>query len=143
MRFDAANLPKLGTKSKCLGVREPGNADVDLDNEGNVKLNGRGMSVVSDWRLLPGFLVPPHLENEFNGASGRGLRVFVHGEGGFVEAAVAESLCLRHKTSSDTAGNVVPTASLPLAHFQAALQATRSGWFVAVLSATTKDISPQ
>ena len=90
MRVEVDNLPKIGTQSKCLGVREPGNADIDLDDSGNVKLNGRGLSVVSDWRRLPGFLIPEHLENEFNGASGRGLRVFVHGAEGFNEGDVAE-----------------------------------------------------
>ena len=130
MRVEADNLPKLGTLSKCLGVREPGNADIDLDEVGKVQLNGRGLSVVSNWRLLPGFLVPPHLESEFNGASGRGLRVFVHGVGGFDEGDVAEGLCLRHKPGNDKAGNVTPTASVPLAQFQAALQATRTGWTI-------------
>src|SRR5947209_2387229 len=130
MRADADNLPKVGTQSKCLGVREPGNADVDLEDDGKVKLNGRGMAVVNNWRLLPGFLVPAHLESEFNGASGRGLRVFVHGEGGFDEDEVAAGLCLRHKPGNDKAGNVTPTASVPLADFQAALRDTRSGWSI-------------
>ena len=92
MRVDIDDLPELGVRSKCLGVREPGNADVDLDDSGNVKLNGRGLSVVADWRLLPGFLVPEHLEDEFNGASGKGIRIFVHGSQGFAEGDVAEGL---------------------------------------------------
>jgi hypothetical protein len=130
MRVDADNLPKVGTQSKCLGVREPGNADVDLDGSGNVKLNGRGLSVVADWRLLPGFLVPEHLENEFNGASGRGLRIFVHGSGEFSEGDVAEGLFLRHKPRSDKAGNVTPVASVSLAQFQKDLQAARASWII-------------
>jgi hypothetical protein len=87
-----------------------------------------GLSVVADWRLLPGFLVPEHLENEFNGASGRGLRIFVHGTGGFDEGDVATGLFLHHKPPNDRAGNVTPTASVPLAQFQADLQATRPDW---------------
>jgi hypothetical protein len=128
MRVDQDGLPKVGTQSKCLGVREPGNADIDLDDSGNVQLNGRGLSVVSDWRLLPGFLVPEHLEDEFNGASGKALRVFVHGSGGFAEGDVAKGLCLRHKPHNDKAGNVTPKAAVALAQFQKDLQATRPDW---------------
>jgi hypothetical protein len=130
MRVDADNLPRVGIQSKCLGVREPGNADVDLDDSGNVKLNGRGLSVVSDWRLLPGFLVPEHLESEFNGASGKGLRVFVHGSGEFSEGNVAAGLLLRHKPRSTTSGNVTPASLVPLGQFQQNLQATRSAWVI-------------
>lgn len=128
MRVDPDGLPKVGTQSKCLGAREPGNADIDLDGSGNVVLNGRGLSVVSDWRLLPGFLVPEHLEDEFNGASGKGLRVFVHGSGKFEEGDVATGLRLQHKPHNDKAGNVAPKASVPLAQFQKDLRATRPDW---------------
>jgi hypothetical protein len=40
MRVDNNSLPLVGSRSKCLGVREPpsGNADVDLDDAGNVVL---------------------------------------------------------------------------------------------------------
>ena len=132
MRVDEDGLPKVGSQSKCLGVREPParHADVDLEDSGNVKLNGRGMSVVSDWRLLPGHLVPEHLESEFNGASGRGLRIFVHGSEVFANGEVAEGLSLILKPHNDKGGNVTPTTSVPLAQFQEALQATRAGWAI-------------
>jgi hypothetical protein len=46
-------------------------ADVDRDVGGNVVLNRRGLSVVvADWRQLPGHLLPEHLDDGFNGASG-------------------------------------------------------------------------
>jgi hypothetical protein len=130
MRADVDDLPQVGVRSKCLGVREPGNADIDLDESGNVKLNGRGLSVVADWRLLPGFLVPEHLEDEFNGASGRGLRIFVHGSQGFAEGDVAEGLRLQHKPRNVQAGNVTPVASVSLSQFQKDIQATRAGWVI-------------
>lgn len=130
MRVDTDDLPELGVRSKCLGVREPGNADVDLDDSGNVKLNGRGLSVVADWRLLPGFLVPEHLEDEFNGASGKGIRIFAHGSQGFAEGDVAEGLFLRHKPRNNRAGNVTPTLSISLPQFQKDLRATRAAWVI-------------
>jgi hypothetical protein len=133
MRVDGDGFPKVGSQSKCLGVREPPNphADVDLDAGGNVVLNRRGLSVVADWRQLSGHLLPEHLDDGFNGASGKGMQVFVHGTGRFTdEDAVAESLALVHKRGTTTSGNVTPRASVPLAQFQADLRATREGWSV-------------
>jgi hypothetical protein len=131
MRVDSDGLPKVGNQSKCLGVREPPNqyADVDIDQGGNVVLNRRGMSVVADWRLLPGHLLPEHLDDGHNGASGKGMRVFVHGTGEFADAtAVAAALILLHKPRTSNSGNVTPKASVPLAQFQKDLHATRSSW---------------
>ena len=133
MRVNADNLPMVGARSKCLGVREPPspNADIDVDVGGNVVLNRRGLSVVADWRLLPGHLIPEHLESEFNGASGKGMQVFVHGEGAFIEEAVAAGLLLLHKPKNDKSGNVAPSASVALAQFQSDIQATRPHWRIA------------
>jgi hypothetical protein len=133
MRVDGDGLPKVGSQSKCLGVREPPNAhaDVDLDDAGNVVLNRRGLSVVADWRQLSGHLVPEHLDDGANGASGKGMQVFVHGTGDFTDAsAVAENLVLLHKQGRNNSGNVTSKASVPLAQFQRDLQATRPGWSV-------------
>jgi len=132
MRAEADGLPKVGAQSKCLGVREPPNAhaDVNIDASGYVILNRRGMSVVAAWTDLPGHLIPEHLDDGLNGASGKGMRVFVHGSGGFSEGPVASGLELLHKRSHGRSGNVTPTVSVPLGQYQNDLQATRANWVV-------------
>jgi len=132
MRADFDGLPKVGTAAKCLGVRIPPNpnADVGLDGAGNVLLDRRGLSVSQDWRQLPGHLIPEHLDDGFNGASGRGMSVFVHGSGPFDEGAVAAGLELLYKAGSTTAGVVAPDAAVLLAQYQQALDATREDWVI-------------
>ena len=132
MRVDVDGLPIVGTQSKCLGVREPPHthADVNVDSAGNVVLDRRGLSVTADWRSLPGHLIPEHLDDGVNGASGRGMRVFVHGAGAFAEGAVAAGLELLLKPRSLISGNVAPTAPALLAQYQKDIQATRADWVV-------------
>src|SRR5262245_45782782 len=132
MRVEADGLPRVRVQSKCLGVREPPgpHVDVDVDKAGKVVLNRKGLSVGDDWRDLPPHLIPEHLDDGLNGASGKGLRVFVHGCGGFVEGAVAPGLELVYKAKKTTAGNVVPAALVPLAQYQSDLQATRPHWVI-------------
>lgn len=61
---DADGLPLVGSHKRCLlGVRPSGpNADVDLKPHGDVNgfviRNNKGLSVVDDWRHLPGHLIP-------------------------------------------------------------------------------------
>lgn len=89
----ADGLPRVDRRSKCLGVREPPGPLADVDVEQNkVLLNRKGLSVADDWRQLPGHLIPEHLDDGFNGASGRNMRVFVHGSGPFDEGPVAKDL---------------------------------------------------
>lgn len=130
MRVEPDGLPRIGNRSKCLGVREPpdGHADVDVDVSGCVILNRKGLSVSEDWRSLPGHLIPNHLDDGFNGASGRGMRVFVHGSGDFSEGSVASGLELQHKVRTSTAGVIAPSALVLLAQYQQDLVATRPHW---------------
>jgi hypothetical protein len=132
MRVEPDGLPRVGNRSKCLGVREPPDphADVEVDGAGNVHLNRKGLSVTKDWRQLPGHLIPEHLDDGFNGASGRGMKVFVHGTGSFDEGVVAPGLELLHKAGTTTAGVVAPTATVLLAQYQHDLAATRTNWVV-------------
>jgi hypothetical protein len=95
-----------------------------------VLLNRKGLSVSKDWRDLPGHLIPEHLDDGFNGASGRGMRVFVYGTGTFDEGEITEGLELLHKTGTVTAGVVAPTALVLLAEYQQALAATRPDWII-------------
>lgn len=132
MLLEPDGRPRVGNRSKCLGVREPPDpfADVDQDAVGKVLLNGKGLSVVDDWRRLPGHLIPEHLDDGFNGARGRNMRVFVHGIGAFEEGPVAEGLSLLHKPGSRTAGVVTPATLMTLQQVQDSLAATRSNWII-------------
>jgi len=125
--------PLIGTTKNCLGVRTSGKRrDVDIDASGNVELNRKGLSVSHDWRKLPAFLIPEHLEDEHNGASGKGMRVFVHGgnTGAFVEGPVAAGLELLFKHGCTTAGVVCPAVVVPLEQYQRDLAATRPDWVI-------------
>lgn len=132
MLIAADGLPRVDRRSKCLGVREPPDAfaDVDVDAENMVVLNRKGLSVVDDWRRLPGHLIPEQLDDGLNGASGRNMQVFVHGEASFDEGIVGQRLELLHKVPSTTAGVVCPLASVSLQQFQNDLAATRAEWFI-------------
>jgi len=135
MLKDADGLPLVGTRSKCLGVRPTGrNADVDLDppgdENGHVVSNHKGLSVSADWRDLPGHLIPEHLDDGMNGASGKNMAVYVHGNGTgpFAEGAVTDGLELIFKEGSLTSGVICPVASVLLSKYQADLAATRPDW---------------
>ncbi len=132
MRADSDDFPLVGNQSKCLGVRVPPNpfADIDLDPAGKVILNRKGLSVSKDWRNLPGHLIPEHLDDGFNGASGKGMRVFVHGVGSFDEGLFSAGLVLVHKIPSTESGVVAPAVSVALSQYQDDLVATRAGWSV-------------
>lgn len=132
MRVDPDGLPRVGNRSKCLGVREPpdAHADVEINGAGQVVLNRKGLSVSRDWRDLPGHLIPEHLDDGINGASGRGMQVFAHGGGEFTEGPIAEGLELLHKAGTATAGVVAPTASVPLTEYQQSLASTRPDWII-------------
>jgi hypothetical protein len=70
------------------------------------------------------------LDDGFNGATGKGMRVYVHGAGMFVEGPVSAGLELLHKAGSTDSGVVAPTASVPLNGYQNDLAATRGNWVV-------------
>jgi hypothetical protein len=136
---DVDGLPLIGTAKGCLlGVRPNGpNADVDLippgDANGDVISNHKGLSVVDDWRKLPGHLIPEHLDDGFNNARGKkGMAVYVHGNatGPFAEGPVAAGLEMIFKQGSVAAGVIRPVVTVPLVQFQADLQATRPNWAV-------------
>ena len=130
----ADGLPLVGSHKRCLlGVRTTGaSADVDLDPpgdvRGNVVVNQKGLSVSSDWRQLPGYMIPEQLDDGQNGASGVGMKVYVHGTGAFTEGPVTGTLEMLFKPNSVRSGLVCPTAAVSLAQYQADLQATRPQW---------------
>jgi hypothetical protein len=135
MLKDADGLPLIGTRAKCLGVRPTGpHADVDLnppgDVNGNVVSNDKGLSVSADWRTLPGHLIPDHLNDGVNGARGKNMAVYVHGNDSdkFVEGVVAPGLEMILKAENQRAGVIRPIATVPLSHYQADLAATQPNW---------------
>jgi hypothetical protein len=124
-------LPVVGSDSKELGVRVPPNpnADVDVDDDGNVLLNGQGMSVAENWRYLLPHLVPRRLKAIFPAASGSNrLACFKLGSGPFQAGSLQGGLVLVLKTHDPHAGNVVPSQLMLVQEFQDHLAATRSEW---------------
>lgn len=133
MKRDADGLPFVGTQSKELGVRVPTNenADVDLDSDGNVLLNGRGMSVASDWRYLQPHLIPRRLRAHHNGAAGpNSLAICRFGDGAFAASMITERLALNLKPGSTRHGNIVPTVPMPIEEFLNNLADTRDQWVI-------------
>jgi hypothetical protein len=133
---DTDGLPKVGQGKRCLlGVRPIGqHADIDLippgDVNGDVSCNEKGLSVVDDWRKLPGHLVPDYLDDGHNGASGKNMFVFVHGNGTgpFSAGAFAHGLEVVLKQGRVDSGVICPVAQTSLHQYQADLAATRQHW---------------
>src|SRR5271170_5865373 len=135
MKKHADGFPLVGIMANCLGVRPVGKKpDVDLDPpgdiNGNVLCNDKGLSVSADWRTLPVHLIPEHLDDGLNGASGKNMAVFIHGSGAFDEGPVASGLEMIFKVGSVSAGVIRPVATVPLSQYQADLQATRAQWLM-------------
>lgn len=132
MRADPEGKPVVENTGKGLGVRVApvnGVADVDLDADGQVMLNGKGMSVAPSWRSLPPFLRPRRLKELCPGSRGNDdLRCFVMGEGPFEDSIINDDLTL--ETDSPTHGVVAPRALVSAQDYQAHLAATRNAWTV-------------
>ena len=124
-------LPVVGSNSKELGVRVPPNPspDVDLDRNMQVITNGKGMSVAEHWRYMLGHFVPKRLVPVCPGATGSNkLTCYKFGTGVFASAPLNDELVVVTKQHDLHAGNVVPSESVPIQQFQAALARTRTQW---------------
>lgn len=123
MRKDSDGLPTVSQTS--LGVR-PG-ADVDLDAQNNVLVNGKGMSVAPNWRDVNVNRIPKRLRSIVSGAGGsNNTFCFCTGTGAFVQGIFANGLTL--EPDSATHGNVAPAQVVPLATYEVDLAATRPDW---------------
>ncbi len=133
MKGATDNLPVVEPSARSLGVRVPPSprADVDIDSNGCVIRNQKGMSVAKQWRDLPRHRIPERLDDGELGAIGPNSdRCWKMGTGLFQPGEVSADLDLVIKSHDPAKGNVVPNQTIPLAQFQAALAATRDQWVV-------------
>jgi hypothetical protein len=133
MKRAADDLPIVGVNSKELGVRVPptSHADIDLDPNGNIVPNGRGMSVAGNWRNLLPHLVPKRLKSIFPGASGsNSLACFKLGNGPFQAGPINNQLSLLLKNHDPRTGNIVPSQLSSAQEFVDYLAATRGNWSI-------------
>ncbi|MCI0461321.1 MAG: hypothetical protein L0Z62_30605 [Gemmataceae bacterium] len=121
MKKDADDKPTIGQTATTLGVRP---SEVDVDAQGNVIPNSKGMSVAPAWRVISIFMIPRRL-----GTGGRGsnnLHCFRRGQALFQQCPCGAGLELL--PDSPTHGVVRPAQLAPLAQFLADLAATRDEW---------------
>ena len=91
MKKDNDGLPTIKQSASGLGVR-PG-MDIDLDAQGNVIVNGKGMSVSPTWRVMSILRIPKRLRNIVPGARGSNNHVlFQNGNGPFQQGIFAAGL---------------------------------------------------
>ena len=132
MRKADDDKPVVEASAKGLGVRakgKPDENDVNLDEAGNVVLDGKGMSVSPSWRDLPPHRIPKRLKDRFPPARGSNdVDCFTMGAGPFRDEALSERLAL--KVGRPKHGNVVPQDHVSLGQFEADLAATRPLWVV-------------
>jgi len=125
MKKDEDDLPTVEQSSNGLGVRMA--VDIDVDGQGNVMMNGKGMSVAPSWRKLPIYRIPRRLRDKIPKARGsNSVYCFKYGAGPFVQGAFAAGLEL--VPDSSTHGCVVPAQTTLLAQFERDLADTRGGW---------------
>lgn len=121
--------PVIEASARGLGVRN--GVDVDVDDEGRVLVNGRGMSVAPTWRKLPLSRVPARLREKLPGAAGsKSDCCFTTGNGPFMNCPFAEGLELIPDADDPNHGNIAPAKSVLLIEYESALAATRNEWRV-------------
>jgi hypothetical protein len=127
MRRDDDGFPTLGQSSSTLGVR-PG-YDVDIDAQGNVVSNGKGMSVAPAWRTISILRIPKRLKDKVSGAMGsNNTYCFKTGVGPFQAGPITPSLML--VPTSLIHGHVAPTQTVQFAQYEYDIGATRLDWQV-------------
>ena len=125
MKREDDGFPTVEQSGSGLGVRA--GIDVDLDEQGNVLANGKGMSVAPAWRELNFTLIPKRLRDKFPGARGSNNRFcFRAGTGPFARSSFAHGLEL--VPDSRKHGCIAPLAMVPLVQYQDDLKATRPDW---------------
>ena len=131
MKKDEDGLPVVEASAKGLGVRSgrPKHNDVDLTDTGEVVLNGKGMSVASEWRKLKSWQIPSRLRVQWEGATGpEYLACFRLGDYRFINQEINDDLAV--KTDGPTHAVISPRRQVLLKEFEQALAATRKDWEV-------------
>lgn len=139
--YEEGGSPRVGDTWCELGVRPPGRFkpngkpainDVDLDVNGDVALNKKGMSVFRSLADLPHLhlkLVPIHLADKVRGAAGMGgTRIWSMGQGPFSSGPATDQLTLEE--SGGMHGSVCPDKVMPLATLQSELAKTQGSWAI-------------
>lgn len=132
MKNVADNLPVVGNDAKSLGVRIGPDLTVDVTT-GLVALDGKGMSVVPDWRHLVYYRIPRRLRHLVPGAAGSDVTFcFVLGSGPFTAGNVTSDLELIPDAGPPPIvhGVVAPNRVMPTQNYLDALAATRSDWVI-------------
>src|SRR5262249_47220800 len=105
-------------------------ADVDIDPQGMVSCNKKGMSVFRSLADLPRLyrrLVPLRFAHKIRGATGSpAARIFSMGEGPFTSGPLTEKLELCE--SGGVHGSVCPSVALSLDALQNEIAGTRDSW---------------
>jgi len=133
MKRDAlSGLPLVGaSNSALLGVR-PG-ADCTIDEAGNVVLDGSGMSVAPEWRMLRPARIPKRLRLIVPGAAGSdNTSCFTLGTGSFERGPVSGELELIPDTDLIDVihGVIAPAECVSLEQFQLDLAKTQPHWTI-------------
>jgi hypothetical protein len=135
--YEDAGQPRIGDDTCELGVRPPGhpvNADVNVDANGNVVLDGGGMSVFpsifpAELKRIPKRLIPLRLANKVPGAVGDDdMKIWTTGAGGFVSAPMAGALTLY--VTGRSHGAICPAHAMSLQQLQTELANTQPDWNV-------------
>lgn len=122
MKKEADGLPTVAPSASALGVRPA--VDIDIDNQGNVVVNDKGMSVSPSWREISIFRIPKRL----GGQGSNNTFCFRMGSGPFQQGALAAGLEL--VPDSPKHGVVRPEKSVRLQQYENDLSATRLDWQV-------------
>jgi len=119
------NMPKTGSESCCLGVRDN---EIDIDGARTVGPGtNHGMSVNASLVSIPPTLVPPQYAKQVEGSAGkRSHNVWTVGQGPFKSGPFATSLQLA--CSGSDYGVVEPDSRINHSAYRRALADTQPEW---------------
>jgi len=135
--YEDAGKPRIGNDTCELGVSPPGhpvNVDVNLDADGNVILDGGGMSVfpsivAADLKRVPKRLIPLRLAGKVPGAAGDDdMRIWTSGTGSFASGPVTTALTLN--VTGRSHGTIGPAHTMSLNDLQTELANTQTDWVI-------------
>jgi hypothetical protein len=112
MRKDEDGLPHIERSASGLGVRLDNNKDLDVEPDGTVLVNGKGMSVSPGWRELPLFRIPERLRHIKREARGSNHTFCFHsGTGPFVQGVFCRWADTRARFADTRRRNPFPPVS--------------------------------